>query len=92
MVHDATGQKGENVAHCALYSKDFSDTEPCPHCAWERDVQNADPSEFHWASKWIVEFRGKWFWTDETENFGNYEPCNTQSDAEAQQEEYCKHL
>ena len=84
-------------AVCAVYGKTFSDTDPCPHCEWEREMAQADIGEFHWVTRdgsviGICEFRGGWFWTDETENFGNYEPCATQAEAEAQQTEYARHL
>jgi hypothetical protein len=54
-------------------------------------MSTADPSEFHWASKTICEFRGKWYWTDETEDFGNYRPWDTQAEAEKEQSEYAKY-
>jgi hypothetical protein len=55
-------------------------------------MENADPREFHWAGRGIMEFRGKWYWTDETEDFGNYEGCATQEEAERQQEAYAQRL
>lgn len=86
------------TAYCATYDKYFPDTSPCPHCKWMSDMQNANPSEIHWVSvpvgclPTVCEFRGKWYWTDETENFGNYAPCDTREEAERQQEEYARHL